>query len=62
MAFPREKGLSAPPGFATSIGMRKVMLQFDFLVFSLYAVSVGKLACDVQLGSKTKQFLKLTAQ
>ena len=26
MAFPREKGLSAPPGFATSIGMRKVML------------------------------------
>ncbi|KAM7446210.1 ligand-gated sodium channel [Porites harrisoni] len=24
MAFPREKGLSAPPGFATSIGMRKV--------------------------------------
>lgn len=26
MSFPREKGLSAPPGFATSIGMRKVML------------------------------------
>ena len=24
MAFPREKGLSAAPGFATSIGMRKV--------------------------------------
>ena len=24
MAFPREKGLSAAPGFATSVGMRKV--------------------------------------
>ena len=24
MAFPREKGLSAAPGFSTSIGMRKV--------------------------------------
>lgn len=27
MAFPREKGLSAAPGFATSIGMRKVVLN-----------------------------------
>lgn len=27
MAFPREKGLSAAPGFATSIGMRKVIFQ-----------------------------------
>lgn len=24
MSFPREKGLSAAPGFATSIGIRKV--------------------------------------
>ena len=24
MAFPRERGLSAAPGFATSVGMRKV--------------------------------------
>ena len=26
MPFPREKGLSAAPGFATSIGMRKVII------------------------------------
>ena len=27
MAFPREKGLSAAPGFATSIGIRKASVS-----------------------------------
>ena len=40
MAFPREKGLSAAPGFATSIGMRKASISVGQYIESHEIISL----------------------
>ena len=45
MAFPREKGLSAAPGFSTSIGMRKVSVIKIFATRSRWRDQANLMCC-----------------